>query len=85
MSLLRLAIQAQNKELTPGVCVCVCVCVCDKGTCTGRLPLIQLGKFGDCDYVAQLCQRLTLSELRGAAGISVRRVCVCVWERNDLW
>lgn len=74
MSLLRLAIQVQNKELTE--------CV-TRELYTGCLPLIQLGKFGNYNYIQQLGKRLTLSKLRSftTAGNIVQ---MCVWEGNDL-
>ncbi len=52
--------------------------MCDEGVCTGCLPLIQLGKFGDCNYIQQLCKGLTLSKLHsGTTAGNITQMCVC--------
>lgn len=70
MSLLRLVIQIQHKELTENV----------TGVMYRCLPLIQLG---DCNYTQQLYKYLTFFRLPNgtAAGIIKQ---MCAWERNGL-
>lgn len=74
MSLLRLAVQVQNKELTE--------CV-TRELYSGCLTLIQLGKFGDYNYIQQLCKRLTLSK-RHSVTTAGKVIQMCVREGNGL-